>query len=238
MTSAVVVVAAGAGTRLGRSSARPKALVEVGGRSLLAHALDRVTAVTADEVVVVHTPGEERAFGAAVEGRARLVPGGTTRSASVRAGVGATSPAHEVVAVHDAARAFMPAGVIQAALDAVRGTVVAAAPGLPVADTLKELQDGHVVGTLDRSRLWAVQTPQVIARVTWDAVTAWAGDRDATDDLALVEQAIEAGVVEGQIRLVAGSRLGWKVTWPEDLELAAALADSLGQGDSGAEDPR
>lgn len=224
MSAAMVVVAAGVGARLGSSSSRPKALVDIDGRPLLAHALDRVVRVGVDDVVVVHTPGEEASFGTAVAGRARLVPGGRTRSESVRAGVAATAPEHAVVAIHDAARAFMPAGVMQAALDAVRGAVVAAAPVLPVADTLKEVQDGRVVGTVDRSHLWAVQTPQVVARVAWDAVLDWAGDRDATDDLGLVEAAIAAGAVDGEIRLVAGSRLGWKITWPEDLELATALA--------------
>lgn len=224
MTAAVVLVAAGAGTRLGRPTGPPKALVDVAGRPLVAHALDRVTRLAVDDVVVVHPPGAAASFEAAVEGRARLVPGGTTRSASVRAGVAAVSARHEIVAVHDAARAFMPPGVMQSALDTVRGHVVGAAPVLPVADTLKEVEDGRVVGTVDRSRLWAVQTPQVVARVAWDAVVGWAGDRDATDDLALVEEALAAGAVQGEIRLVAGSRLGWKITWPEDLELAAALA--------------
>lgn len=224
MSAAMVVVAAGVGARLGSSSSRPKALVDIDGRPLLAHTLDRVVRVAVDDVVVVHTPGEEAAFATAVAGRARLVPGGRTRSESVRAGVAATASGHAVVAIHDAARAFMPAGVMQAALDAVRGAVVAAAPVIPVADTLKEVQDGRVVGTVDRSHLWAVQTPQVVARVAWDAVLDWAGDRDATDDLGLVEEALSAGAVDGEIRLVAGSRLGWKITWPEDLELATALA--------------
>lgn len=232
MTAAIVIVAAGAGTRLGRSSTQPKALVDVGGRPLLAHALDRATQLAVADVVVVHTPGHEGAFGTVVGDRGRLVVGGVSRSESVRAGIEAIAPAHQVVAIHDAARAFMPSGVMQAALDAVRGTVVAAAPVLPVADTLKEVQDGRVVATVDRSRLWAVQTPQVVARVVWDAVREWGGDRDATDDLGLVEQALAAGAVEGEIRLVAGSRLGWKITWPEDLQLAAALAAATaGYGD-------
>lgn len=222
MSTAVVVVAAGLGTRLGTDV--PKALVEVAGRSLLAHALDRVGQVGADEVVVVHTPGEEDAFAAAASGRARLVPGGATRAASVRAGVAAADGAHEVVAVHDAARAFTPPSTMRAAVDAVRGPVVAAAPGLPVADTLKDVADGRVVATVDRDRLWAVQTPQVVARVTWDAVVSWAGGAETTDELGLVEQAVRAGAVAGEIRLVPGSRLGLKVTWPEDLVVAAALA--------------
>lgn len=224
MTAGVVVVAAGAGTRLGSSGGGPKALIDVGGRPLVAHALDRVAQLQVDEIVVVHPPDALREFEQVVGDRARLVAGGATRSDSVRAGVAALAPTHDVVAIHDAARAFMPPGVMQSALDAVRGSVVAAAPVLPVADTLKEVDRGQVVATVDRSRLWAVQTPQVVARLVWDAVVAWSGDGSATDDLALVEEARAAGAVEGEIRVVAGSRLGWKITWPEDLELAAALA--------------
>lgn len=224
MTAGVVIVAAGAGTRLGSSGGGPKALVDVGGRPLVAHALDRVDQLAVDEIVVVHPPDAERDFEAVVAGRARLVPGGATRSDSVRAGVEALAVNHDVVAIHDAARAFMPPGVMQAALDAVRGPVVAAAPVLPVADTLKEVDRGRVVATVDRSRLWAVQTPQVVARLTWEAVVAWSDGGSATDDLALIEQALAAGAVEGEIRVVAGSRFGWKITWPEDLELATALA--------------
>lgn len=230
MTAGVVIVAGGAGTRLGRSGGGPKALVDVGGRPLVAHALDRVTQLAVDEVVVVHPPGAERDFEAVVTGHARLVPGGATRSDSVRAGVAALGANHDVVAIHDAARAFMPPGVMQAALDVVRGPVVAAAPVLPVADTLKEIDRGRVVATVDRSRLWAVQTPQVVARLVWDAVVAWSAGSSATDDLALVEEARAAGTVEGEIRVVAGSRFGWKITWPEDLELAAALAQAETSG--------
>lgn len=226
MTAGVVVVAAGAGTRLGSSGGGPKALVDVGGRPLVAHALDRVTQLQVDEIVVVHPPDAAEQFHAAVTGGARLVPGGATRSDSVRVGVAALGAGHDVVAIHDAARAFMPPGVMQAALDAVRGPVVAAAPVLPVADTLKEVDRGRVVATVDRSRLWAVQTPQVVARLVWDAVVQWSQGGTATDDLALVEQARTAGAIDGEIRVVAGSRLGWKITWPEDLELAAALARS------------
>lgn len=223
-------MAAGAGTRLGRSGGGPKALVDVGGRPLVAHALDRVAQLKVDEIVVVHPPDTDQDFQAVVTGPVRLVPGGATRSDSVRAGVAALDADHDVIAIHDAARAFMPPGVMQAALDVVRGPVVAAAPVLPVADTLKEVDQGRVVATVDRSRLWAVQTPQVVARLAWDKVVAWSDGGSTTDDLALIEQARAAGAVEGEIRVVAGSRFGWKITWPEDLELAAALAQAETSG--------
>ncbi|MGH3442920.1 MAG: 2-C-methyl-D-erythritol 4-phosphate cytidylyltransferase [Nitriliruptorales bacterium] len=225
--TAAVVVAAGVGERLaGGSDGTPKALVEVAGRTLLELALTSLRAVPAvTEVVVVHPPGEEEAFRAIAGDTAVLVPGGATRTESVAAGVAALSPDVEVVAVHDAARPLVPPAVVARAIDAVRGDVVAAAPGLAVADTLKRVgPDGDVVETVDRSDLWAVHTPQVVRRDI--LVDALAGRRaDATDDLALVERLREAGAVGGRIVLVRGDPRDVKVTCPEDLVLVASVVE-------------
>lgn len=220
---AVVLVAAGMGERLGHASDGPKALVTVGGSTLLELALGKLRDAGVREIVVVHTPGYERSFAdiarrAAVD---RIVPGGATRTASVRAGLAEVQDAVEVVAVHDAARALTPAPVIRSVLEAVVDEVVAAAPALAVADTLKRLAGNEVVGTVDRSDLRAVHTPQ--AFVPDVLRTALADAHDATDDLALVEQAIADGRVEGRVELVAGSPWGLKITYPEDLRLAEAL---------------
>lgn len=220
---AVVLVAAGMGERLGHASDGPKALVTVGGSTLLELALGKLRDAGVREIVVVHTPGYERSFAdiarrAAVD---RIVPGGATRTASVRAGLAEVQDAVEVVAVHDAARALTPAPVIRSVLEAVVDEVVAAAPALAVADTLKRLAGNEVVGTVDRSDLRAVHTPQ--AFVPDVLRIALADAHDATDDLALVEQAIADGRVEGRIELVAGSPWGLKITYPEDLRLAEAL---------------
>lgn len=223
MTSAVVLVAAGLGRRLG--DAGPKALIQVAGKALLDHVLERVRAANPDEIVVVATPGEERRFEAVADPYEvdALVPGGDTRSASVRAGVAALGPGATVVAIHDAARAFTPAAVIRAAIEAVRAGAIAAAPGLPVVDTLKRVRDGEVVGTVGRHGLRAIQTPQAFRREVLEQVLA-ASDEDATDDLALVERARDDGLVTGTIRLVPGSVRATKITYPEDLALAALLA--------------
>lgn len=222
MTTAVVLVAAGMGQRLG--AAGPKALVEVNGRPLLELALDRVRAAGPDELVVVATPGHERRFAsvtAAFDVDA-IVSGGDTRTASVRAGLAALGRDADVVAVHDAARALAPAAVIRAAIEAVRGGAIAAAPAIPVVDTLKRVHDDEVVATVGRGGLRAVQTPQVFRRDVLEA--ALEADEDATDDLALVERAREEGRVTGTIRLVRGSVWATKVTYPEDLALVTALA--------------
>ncbi|MTV25027.1 NTP transferase domain-containing protein [Nitriliruptoraceae bacterium ZYF776] len=219
-----VVVAAGRGVRLGAE--RPKALLEVAGRPLVVHAVERVLAAGIDHLVVVHTPGEHAAFAAALrELPATLVEGGATRTASVRAGVAALPPAVDLVAVHDAARAFTPPAVVAATVAAVRDgadDVLGAAPGLPVADTLKRVVDGEVVATVDRDELVAIQTPQTFPRTVLAAALDL-GDA-ATDDLGLVERLRDTGAVTGRLVLVAGSPDALKVTYPEDVAAAERLA--------------
>lgn len=223
-TLGVIVVAAGRGERLGAIDGPPKALVEVSGTTLLALALERVTACQLASVVVVHTPDEHAAFAAAIAAfpQVVLIPGGVTRADSVRAGLTAVGDVARI-AVHDAARALVPSTVIAATVAAVTGAVVAAAPAVPIADTLKRVEGGEVVATVDRDRLYAVHTPQVFAADVLRAVHEWAADRVATDDLALVELARDAGVVTGGIRLVPGDPRGLKVTYPGDLAVLAAL---------------
>jgi 2-C-methyl-D-erythritol 4-phosphate cytidylyltransferase len=278
VTVGVVLVAAGAGTRLG--SPGPKALVEVAGRSLLAHALAGLAAAGLPAPVVVHAPDHREAFEASAGAVpvAAWVPGGATRTDSVRAGVAALPDTVEVVAVHDAARPLTPPDVMRATVAAVRGDVLAAAPGIAVADTLKRIAGvsggdrgaaavsnsggdrgaaavsnsggdrgaaavgtsggdgdsallGEVVGTVDRSHLVGVQTPQAFPRAVLSRALAAADD--ATDDLALVEQLVERGELTGRVVVVPGSVWGWKVTRPNDLALVAALATTDRQEEAG-----
>lgn len=214
----LVIVAAGSGTRLGHD--HPKAFVELGGRSLLAHALDRL-ASAADDVVVVGPPTHLEQALAQVERMGpgtRVVPGGATRTGSVAAGMAALG-AVDVIAVHDAARPLVDAAALRRAVAAVVDGADASAPALPVTDTLKEVADGEVViRTVDRASLRAVQTPQVFRAEVLHA--AHARGVDATDDLALVE----AG--GGTVVLVPGSARYLKVTYPDDLLLAEAFLAS------------
>jgi 2-C-methyl-D-erythritol 4-phosphate cytidylyltransferase len=217
-----VLVAAGRGERLGLD--RPKALVEVAGRSLVGWAVEGLRAAGAETVVVVHPPGSEDAFGAAIgDGGVVLVPGGDDRSASVRAGLDALPASVRVVAVHDAARAFTPPEVIRAAVAAVTGDVLAAAPALPVADTLKRADGNEVIATVDRRDLVAVQTPQVFPATVIRSVTTDA--TSATDDLALVEQGRADGRLTGRIVWVPGSTRGAKITYADDLRDAARFVE-------------
>lgn len=226
--TAVVVVAAGWGERLrDASDRRPKALLEVGGRTLIELALVSIGSVpSVIQIIVVHPPGQEDAFRRLVDGDVVLVAGGATRTESVAAGAAALAPEVEVVAIHDAARPLVPPLVVARVIDAVRDDVIAAAPALPVSDTLKRVDaTDDVVETVDRRDLWAVHTPQVVRRDVLDAALVQRTE-DPTDDLALVERLRSSGAVSGRIVLVRGDPRDLKVTYPEDLALVAAVVEA------------
>jgi 2-C-methyl-D-erythritol 4-phosphate cytidylyltransferase len=142
-----------------------------------------------------------------------VVVGGATRSASVRAGLTAVAPDARddcVIVVHDAARPFATVELFQSVIDAVRSGADGAVPGLPVTDTVKQVEDaGTVTATLDRTHLVTVQTPQAFRFAALrDAHRSGA---DATDDAALVE------AIGGRVVVVPGENTNRKITTPDDL---------------------
>ena len=206
MSISGIVVAAGSGARFGV----PKQFETVAGSRLVDRAVE-AAALACDEVVVVVPAG------VAWDGRpvAPAVPGGSTRSASVRAGLDAIAPSAAVVVVHDAARPLAPPPLFDAVIGAVRAGADAAVPGLPISDTVKRVDQEHVVETISRDALVMVQTPQAFRA---DALrAAHDADGDATDDAALVE------AVGGEVVVVPGDARNLKITTPEDLVIAAAL---------------
>lgn len=217
----VIIVAAGSGTRLGADV--PKAFVPLAGEPLLGHAL-RGALACADEVVVVAPAGWQdvaREVVAATSGPewaayATVVPGGAERGDSVAAGLRALGPDIDVVLVHDAARALAPAELFDRVAAAVRNGAPAVVPGVPVIDTIKQVDvAGHVVGTPERAALRAIQTPQGFRRTVLER--AHAHSSDATDDAALVERLGEPVLV------VEGDRRALKVTTADDLDTAARI---------------
>lgn len=197
MTVWAVVVAAGTGTRFGG----PKQYEELDGRRVLDWSLEAARAAC-DGVVLVVPPGREGDD----ERADTVVAGGATRSESVRAGVAAVPADAEVIVVHDAARPAASPALFDAVVAAVRAGADAAVPGLPVVDTVKRVDDGVVVETLDRSTLVAVQTPQAFR-----AAVLRAARGEATDDAALVEAA------GGRVVVVPGEVSNLKITSPDDL---------------------
>jgi 2-C-methyl-D-erythritol 4-phosphate cytidylyltransferase len=206
-----VVVAAGLGDRFGAA----KQFLELAGVRLVDRAVAACAAVS-DEVVVVIPPGT-RWDGPAV---AAAVPGGATRSASVRAGLRALRGDPDLVLVHDAARPLASRALFESVIAAVHAGADAAVPGVAVPDTLKRVDGNRVVETVDRDAIVAVQTPQAFRAAALRA--AHARDRDATDDAALVE------VAGGTVVVVPGEVTNFKITEPADLERAVAVLAQRG----------
>lgn len=219
---AAVVPAAGRGERLGPGV--PKALRLLGGVPLLVHAVRSLAESRMVDLVVVAAPpndvGEVRSMLAGYEAGAdvQVVAGGPTRQQSVRLALASLPGEVDVVLVHDAARPLAPLEMIDAVAVAVQDGHPAVVPGLPVADTVKRVDEaGAVTETLDRSRLRAVQTPQGFRRDVLARAHDNASDAEATDDAGLVER---DGVT---VRVVPGSEEAFKVTRPLDLVMAEAV---------------
>lgn len=215
-----LVVAAGRGERLGLG--RPKALIPLAGRPMLQWSVDALQAVAEVGQIVVALPAE--ALDAAPAGTLG-VAGGAARSESVRAALGASSGGDPVI-VHDAARPLAPPELFRSALAEVqRAGVDAVVAAAPVADTIKEVPPGGraVSRTLDRSHLWAIQTPQVFRRGALEAALAQS-DADtlaaATDDAWLIERA------GGTVHVLPWTAPNFKVTTPLDLRVAEILLES------------
>ena len=209
-----IVAAAGSGLRLGAD--RPKALVALAGRPLVSWSVETLLGSGVAEVVVA-VPGDElAAFAAVLPPEVRLVVGGATRTASVRAALAAASGSADAVLVHDAARPLTPPDVVTRVLAALAGGAPAVVPVLPVVDsTVRVDGDGLVTGALPRETLRRVQTPQGFARaVLVDAYDRLPDGAELTDDAAVVRA---AGV---PVATVAGDERAAKVTVPHDLVLA------------------
>lgn len=204
-----VVVAAGSGARFGAA----KQFEQLGDRRVVDWALEAAQAASAGVVLVV--PADRVVTDEPLADV--VVPGGATRSASVRAGLAAVPPEADVVLVHDAARPLAPIALFEAVVAAVANDGAdAAVPAVAVSDTVKRVgPDGAVIETVDRTSLVAVQTPQAFRAAALRAVHE--RDPEATDDAALIEAAGgRVVVVDGDIRAV-------KVTTREDLVFARAL---------------
>ncbi len=219
----VIVVAAGSGTRL--SAGAPKAFVAVGASTILECSLQSVFGMEREASVVVVVPADyvelasdlaARVAGVAASAVAITV-GGPTRQASVAAGLAAMPAAVETVLVHDAARALTPAAMFDSVAASVITSGAGVIPVLPVSDTVKRTDAaGRVTGTVDRSELVAVQTPQGFPRAALARAYAEA-EAEYTDDAALFAAS------GGAVSVVAGDPLAFKITTAWDLRRAESL---------------
>jgi 2-C-methyl-D-erythritol 4-phosphate cytidylyltransferase/2-C-methyl-D-erythritol 2,4-cyclodiphosphate synthase len=219
---AVVVVAAGSGTRLGLGTA--KALVPVAGEVMLVRAIRTVMTLAEPTFLVVVAPDDRldecRDLVAAVAGAAvdhtAVVPGGADRHASVEAGLAALPGSVTTVLVHDAARCLTPASQFERVFAAVTESGAGVVPALPVTDTVKRVAGDVVVETVDRSALVGVQTPQGFPVEALRRAYAGAA-RSETDDAGVFSAA------GGTVRTVPGDADAFKITTRWDLGRAEAV---------------
>ncbi len=223
MHTVAVVPAAGSGERL--AAGVPKAFVELDGRTLVEWAVAGLRSSGAvDDVVVAVPVGRTDEAVRLLGSTATVVTGGADRTASVRLALDAVGTA-DFVLVHDAARPLTPPGLITRIVDALRTGHTAVVPGLPPADTIKTVgADGVVLGTPERAGLRAVQTPQgFVAEVLLRAYQRAGASRSTTsftDDASMIESS------GGQVQVVEGDPMAFKITTPMDLLLAKALLNA------------
>ena len=207
-----IVLAGGSGSRFGGN----KQVAKLGNQRVVDWSVASAKSCSEGVVLVANSEmvGDKRLPQVDV-----VISGGLTRSESVRRGLGALPPSTEVVVVHDAARPGAPIQMYTSVIEAVLGGADGAVPGLPISDTLKQVEDASggkkVAATVDRDTLMLIQTPQAFSRRILEKAHA---DREqATDDAALVE------AVGGTVMMVAGDPAATKITNPSDLVIVAHL---------------
>jgi len=231
MSVGVIIVAAGRGARM--ASSVPKQLLDLGGRSIVRRSIEAFDAHPRVDRIVVVLPPDLVPSAATILGRTTrpcaAAAGGERRQDSVRQGLAALPADVDLVLVHDAARPFVDAALIDRVIDRAREAGVAV-PAVPARDTVKHVDPstGVVRETLRRDEIWLAQTPQGFQRaVLSEAVARGAGDAEATDEAMLAEQAGRT------VAVVPGDERNMKITTPEDLEAArraVATAPRVGTG--------
>jgi len=221
--NAAIIVAAGKGTRMGANM--DKLWLEVAGRPVIAHTWKRFNdAACVDEIILVIRDGMQPHFTQLAEKFQfqkpfRFVVGGAERQDSVWNGLAAVSSKTEIAVIQDAARPCTTEELIAATIQAARETGAAVA-AQPVTDTIKETVDGQIISrTVDRSKLWSVQTPQTFRVDVIRRAIATAREKNLilTDDTAACE------LIGQPVRLVKSASPNPKVTVPADLPFVESL---------------
>jgi 2-C-methyl-D-erythritol 4-phosphate cytidylyltransferase/2-C-methyl-D-erythritol 2,4-cyclodiphosphate synthase len=207
---AAIIAAAGSGERFG--ALIPKALIQLGDRTLIEHAVSAISSV-ADQIIVTAPSGYEKEIQTLVGDGITVVTGGATRSESVRIGLAKVSAGADYVLIHDAARALASPDLAKRVVASLKNGDVAVIPGLAQTDTVKIVgASGIVSSTPDRAAMRRVQTPQGFTHEVIKQAHAQSGE--ATDDAALVESLGEP------VRVIDGEERAIKITTPADMATA------------------
>ncbi len=225
MNTIAVVVAAGRGERMGGS--RPKAFIEVAGQSMLVRSVRALASSPSVDAVVAVVPSdaisEARRLLEGAPKTLGAVAGGARRQDSVLEGLKAVPSGWDgIVLVHDAARPFVSAPLIESVVVAARDTG-AAVPVVPVSDTIKRVRDGKVAETVDRAELAAAQTPQAFRF----SLLVRAYEEAFRDQVTVTDEAMAVERLGLPVAIVPGDIINKKLTTPEDLLWAEAIVASL-----------
>jgi 2-C-methyl-D-erythritol 4-phosphate cytidylyltransferase / 2-C-methyl-D-erythritol 2,4-cyclodiphosphate synthase len=215
-----MIVAAGRGDRA--RGEIPKQYMNLLGRPVLRWSIDALARAHVEPVVVAIAQEHADLCRAATEGaNVRIAIGGSTRTASVRAGLGAIENA-DVILIHDAARPGLSPDIVRALVAAIEAGAAGAAPALPIADSLRRADaGGNVIGEVERDGVMRVQTPQAFrAAALRAAYAALPADASVSDDLAVVR------AQGGACVLIPGNARLMKITYPEDFALMERLLSS------------
>ncbi len=223
MKTIALVPAAGSGDRMG-GSGDDKPFMELAGKPVLAHVLERLDASeNVDEIVLIVKDkyverAKETVSERAIKKVIGVIAGGKTRAESVSRGIAACGARDgDLILIHDGVRPFVTGTVICKAIEAAKSSGAAVA-GIPCSATIKNVNDDRVIeSTPDRSGLWEAQTPQVFRADLIKKAYSSGGSREATDDSSMVER------LGHKVSMVEGSRYNIKITVPEDLDLAETI---------------
>jgi 2-C-methyl-D-erythritol 4-phosphate cytidylyltransferase len=209
-----LIPAGGIGARLGART--PKQFLRLGSRTIIAETVRHFATHPRVTTVIVAAPAAHAARTRRLLGRAiTVVAGGATRQESVRLALEMAPRDADLIIVHDAVRPFITRGLIDDVLAAAaaEGAAIAA---LPIAETIKRVRDARVEGTIDRTGLWAVQTPQAFRA----AVLREAHDKARRDGVAATDDAMLVELLGQRVRVVPGLAGNVKITTAEDLRRA------------------
>ncbi len=215
-----IIVGGGKGSRLGKQI--PKAFVELCGFPLFAFSLSAfLRSRVIDAIVLVFPEDYIEHVSKKIPPlwkRLSIVKGGKERYNSVLAALESINEPNSVVAIHDASRPFVSASLIDMAVVACQKENTGVIVGLPVRDTVKIVKDDYIIETADRTKLWLAQTPQVFRfNVIYEAYRSMPSGFLPTDDSQLVER------YGGKVKIIPGNFINFKITYPEELELAEAI---------------
>ena len=210
---AVIIPAGGSGERLGAKI--PKALVQIGGKTLIEHAVANMAPI-ANQIIVAAPEGYEAEFLQLLGSEVTVITGGLTRTLSVKRALEQVKKENDFILVHDAARPLASTELAFRIIDSLRAGEKAVVPGIAVSDTIKRVdEDNYVIKTPTRSKLRVIQTPQGFTRKI--LMKAHSSDDEVTDDAGLVE---DRGVT---VKVIAGEERALKITTLHDLTVAQQI---------------